>query len=142
MKQEVKLSIPLRKSFVAVVERAKDLFQRSQPYTWKQKAVSDFLCHRIEADGQVSAFDQVRLLRVQFRESEKQLNSLGYDLLGEDGLELNGDAGPVLKRAVEEFEQSLVAQRESELEKFDNALLELLAAQTAEEAKGIVEKLL
>ncbi len=114
---------------------------------------SDYdLDKRIEAEvlpklakerGASSLFEKVRQLHREHEEAEEALGKLGFAWSEySDHLSLKGDAPKELCQALENAQRTARKERDAELLRYDKAILKVWAAETAAEAKEIVEGLL
>lgn len=84
---------------------------------------------------------KVRKLSKEFHDAERALDDLGFSC-DNDGISLKYDAPKRLSQALEAEKRSARQERERSLKKYDRAILNVWAAESAEQAKGIVEPLL
>jgi hypothetical protein len=94
-----------------------------------------------EERGAMELIAKIRKLRKETKEAEKALDDLGFDC-GEERITLNWNAPKSLRRALEAAQRSARKERELSLKKFDLAILGVWAAETADDARKIVEGLL
>ena len=94
-----------------------------------------------EQAGASELVAKVGPLKKELDVAEKALHDLGFEL-DDDDLSLRWDAPAKLRKALEAGKRSARMERERSLKKYDLAVLSVWSAETAGEAKGIVEALL
>jgi hypothetical protein len=94
-----------------------------------------------EQAGASELVAKVGPLKKELDVAEKALHDLGFEL-DDDDLSLRWDAPAKLRKALEAGKRSARMERERSLKKYDLAGLGVWSAETAGEAKGIVEALL
>jgi hypothetical protein len=94
-----------------------------------------------EQAGASELVAKVGPLKKELDVAEKALHDLGFEL-DDDDLSLRWDAPAKLRKALEAGKRSARMERERSLKKYDLAVLGVWSAETAGEAKGIVEALL
>ena len=94
-----------------------------------------------EQAGASELVAKVGPLKKELDVAEKALHDLGFEL-DDDDLSLRWDAPAKLRKALEAGKRSARMERERSLMKYDLAVLGGWSAETAGEAKGIVEALL
>ena len=94
-----------------------------------------------EQAGASELVAKVGPLKKELDVAEKALHDLGFEL-DDDDLSLRWDAPAKLRKALEAGKRSARMERERSRKKYDLAGLGVWSAETAGEAKGIVEALL
>lgn len=94
-----------------------------------------------EQAGASELIAKVGPLQKELGVAEKALQDLGFDL-DDDRLELRWDAPAKLRKALDAGKRSARIERERSLKRYDLAILGVWSAESAGEAKGIVEALL
>ena len=144
MEQTQPCNLKQRETFARLLEEAK----KREAETLE--AVDD-VDHRIEkellpklAQAQAGASEliaKIGPLKKELDVAEEALHDLGFEL-DDDDLGLRWDAPAKLRKALEAGKRSARIERERSLKKYDLAILGVWSAETAGEAKGIVEALL
>jgi hypothetical protein len=108
------------------------------------------LDHRVESEvlpklaegrGATELITKVRKLRREVEDTEGTLERLGFNC-SDDWITLKWDAPKALSQALEASKRSARKERQKSLTKFDLAILGVFAAETADDARKIVEGLL
>ena len=116
----------------------------------KAKSESESDDDRVEAEvvsrlaeekGASELITKVRQLRQNLEDAEEALDDLGFSC-DEDSIELQYDAPKAMQEVLENAKRTARKEREAALKKYDLAILGVLEAENAAEAKKIVEKLL
>ena len=94
-----------------------------------------------EQAGASELIAKIGPLKKELDVAEEALQDLGFEL-DDDDLGLRWDAPAKLRKALEAGKRSARIERERSLKKYDLAILGVWSAETAGEAKGIVEALL
>jgi len=94
-----------------------------------------------EERGATELVTKVRKLRKEVEEVEGSLERLGFDC-SDERITLKWDAPKALSRALESAKRSARKENQLSLKKFDLAILGVWAAETADDARKIVEGLL
>ena len=94
-----------------------------------------------EQAGASELIAKIGPLRKELEVAKGTLGDLGFDF-DHDRLSLRYDAPTKLRRALEAEKRSARIERQRSLKKYDLAILGVWSAETAGEAKGIVEALL
>jgi hypothetical protein len=87
------------------------------------------------------AIDKLRKLRKEARDIDEELDRRGFNY-SENGLSLKWDAPKSLQKALEAAQSSARKERQLSLRKFDLGILGVWSAETADDARKIVEGLL
>jgi len=108
------------------------------------------LDHRVEGDllpklaeerGATELIAKVRKLHKEAEDAEGTLERLGFNC-GDERVSLRWDAPKSLSHALEAAKRSARKERQRSLRKFDLAILGVWSAETADDARKIVEGLL
>jgi len=91
--------------------------------------------------GALTLVEKVKELESQKRRVERDLANLGFEVSGSD-LELAGDAPDQLAKEYEKQAEAAKPSIEKSLKKYDLAIIGVWTAETAAEAKKIVEGLI
>jgi len=94
-----------------------------------------------EERGATELITRVRKLRKEAEETEEALDALGFDCSA-DRITLRWDAPKTLSQALEAAKRAARTENQKSLRKFDLAILGVWAAETAGDARKIVEELL
>ena len=94
-----------------------------------------------EEKGASELIAKVRQLRQDLEGAEQSLDKLGFTC-DEDSIELRYCAPKALQKSLEDAKRAARKEREAPLREYDLAILGVWAAESAQEAKKIVEKLL
>jgi hypothetical protein len=93
-----------------------------------------------EEKGASKLIAKVRRLRQDLDDAEEALDDLGFRYDG-DGIALQYDAPKALRESLEDAKRTARKERDAALRKYDLAILGVWAAENAEDAKKIVEKI-
>ena len=135
-------------------QKQRDVFARMLVQA-KERAQADLesdddLNHRVEREvlpklaeerGATELITKVRKLRKEVEEVEGSLDHLGFDC-SDDRITLKWDAPKTLSQALEAAKRSARKENQKSLKRFDLAILGVWAAETADDARKIVEGLL
>ena len=135
-------------------QKQRDVFARMLVQA-KERAQADLesdgdMNHRVEREvlpklaeeqGATELIAKVRKLRNETEKVEEALYHIGFDC-SDDAIELRWDAPKTLKQALEAAKRSARKENQKSLKKFDLAVLGVWAAETADDARKIVEGLL
>jgi hypothetical protein len=135
-------------------QKQRDVFARMLVQA-KERAQADLesdddLNHRVEREvlpklaeerGATELITKVRKLRKEAEEAEEALDDLGFNC-SDDRITLKWDAPKTLSQALEAAKRSARKENQKSLKKFDLAILGVWAAETADDARKIVEGLL
>ena len=135
-------------------QKQRDVFARMLVQA-KERAQADLesdgdINHRVEREvlpklaeerGATELIAKVRKLRKEAEGAEKALDDLGFDC-SDDGITLKWHAPKTLSQALETAKRSARTENQLSLKKFDLAILGVWAAETADDARKIVEGLL
>jgi hypothetical protein len=102
---------------------------------------NEWLPKLAKQEGASDLVAKVRKLRKEVDDAENALGKLGFDC-SEDSISLKWNAPAKLRKALDAAKRSARKERERSFRKFDLAILKIWAAQSADQAKGIVEELL
>ena len=94
-----------------------------------------------EEKGASELIAKVRQLQRDLESAEDALGHLGFSC-DEDSIKLQYCGTKALKKSLEDAKRAARKEREAPLRKYDLAILGVWAAESAQEAKQIVEKLL
>jgi hypothetical protein len=116
-----------------------DRERRRQEYagSYRKHIDAGDLFHR----GATELIAKVRKLHKEAEDAEGALERLGFDC-GDERIRLRWDAPKSLSRALEAAQRSARTERQRSLRKFDLATLGVWSAETADDARKIVEGLL
>ena len=101
----------------------------------------EFLPKLAKQHGASRLIAKVRKLRTEFQDAEGALDDLGFSC-DNDSISLKYDAPNRLRQTLEAEKRSARRERERSLKKFDRAILNVWTAESADQAKRIVEPLL
>jgi hypothetical protein len=134
-----------RKEFVQLLKEAKtrvldNLSRRhSDRYrkSWKIAVAS-----LMDTLGATEVFEKIMTAQKDLRRSEKTLRVLGFQFDGDGDLELTEEGGKLHGRELQVKQSEIMdAEAESARKSYETAILEVLATESVEEAKGIVQPL-
>jgi hypothetical protein len=133
-----------REAFACMLEQAKERAQedlRESSCEIRERVESDAMLKLVEEQGGTELFDRLKQLNDEVGDVEKHLERLGFEYrYGQ--LTLSSDASKTLRRQLKAAK--FWGRKEAQLpfKKFDQAILGVWAAETAEDARKIVEGLL
>lgn len=139
------LTTEQRKEFVQLLKEAKtrvldNLSRRYSPrYRKAWKTAVDSLMDKL---GATEAFERIMTAKKDLKNSEKILSMLGFQFDSDDDLELTSEGSKLHGQELNDRQSELMAAEvESVRKQYETAILEVLATESVEEAKGIVQPL-
>ena len=92
--------------------------------------------------GATEAFERIMTAKKDLKNSEKILSMLGFQFDSDDDLELTSEGSKLHGQELNDRQSELMAAEvESVRKQYETAILEVLATESVEEAKGIVQPL-
>ena len=129
-----------RKAFVDLVREAERRFEKD--FDGYFDSMKRDLAPRAEARSRVrNLFEAVRSMRAKMSEALGQLRSLGYHV--DDGMiAIDYEPHDTGKAELESIQQEAIEQRNVKRMKFRKAMFDVLSAQTVDEARQLVERVI
>jgi hypothetical protein len=110
-------------------------------YQLENRVRDEFLPKLAKEKGASEMIAKVAALSKELDNAQNALKRVGFDW-SHGNLSLSYEAPDDLDKALEEAQRAAKAERKRSLRKYDLAILNVWSAQSADEAKGIVEALL
>jgi len=129
-----------RKAFADIIREAERRFEKD--FDGYYDSIKRDLAPKVEARSRTrNLFESVRTLRTKLSEALGQLRSMGYHV--DDGM-ISIDYEPQNngRQELEEIQNEALEQRNVKRAKFRKALFDVLSAQTVDEARVLVEKVI
>ena len=132
-----------REMFARMLAQAKEHAQKEFELEGDlDQQVEDGLLTKLAAErGATEQVAAVRRLRQQVEEVEEKLEHLGFDC-SDETVSLRWNAPQSLRQSLEAAKRSARKERERSLRKYDLGILGVWSAETADDAREIVEELL
>jgi len=129
-----------RKAFADLIREAERRFEKD--FDGYFDSIKRDLAPRVEARSRTrNLFEAVRSLRTKLSDALGQLRTMGYHV--DDGMiAIDYEPQENPKQELEAIQQEAIEQRNVRRVKFRKALFDVLSAQTVDEARQLVEKVI